>query len=124
MFQQISRNHDHTRCAETTLQTMTFFKGFLQRMQFAVLGKALNRSYFAAIRLHGQHGAAFGGFAIYMNGTGAAAAGIATNVGTGETQYIAEVLHQQQTGFNLVPVVLTIYRNRNRYKHGNNRFYW
>ncbi len=37
VLQQIGGGHYHTGCAETALQTVTFFKSFLQRMQFTVV---------------------------------------------------------------------------------------
>jgi hypothetical protein len=90
---------------------MTFFKAFLQGMKVTIHGKAFNGGYLTAIGLHGEYGATFGGFAIKMNGAGAAAACVAANMGAGKAQHIAQVLHQQQPGFYLVPEVLTIYCN-------------
>ena len=58
--QRVSR-HDHSRRAEPALQPMLFFKAFLQRMEFAIVGHAFDGPDLATIRLDGKHGAGLHG---------------------------------------------------------------
>lgn len=104
MLQQVCGSHDHSGRAKSALQAMAFPKTFLQRVQLAIIGKPFNRGHLATVCLHGKHGAAFGGLAIDMDGTGAATAGITTHMRTRKPQHITQVIHQQQPWLNIVTV--------------------
>src|SRR5215469_8777391 len=72
--------HQHSGGAEAALQAVLFLEPFLQRVQLAVLDQALDCQDFAAIGLHGEHGAGFDGFAVEEHGAGAAMTGVAPDV--------------------------------------------
>jgi hypothetical protein len=80
MLEQVCRRHDHSGCAETTLQSMTLIKRFLEWVQFPVIRQSFNRSNLTAVSLNRKHRTTLGGFPIYMDGAGAAIARIAANV--------------------------------------------
>jgi hypothetical protein len=61
---------------------MHFFEACLQGMKFTISGHPFNGRYFAAIGLNSKHSTAFNGFVIYVDGAGAAHAGLATNMRT------------------------------------------
>jgi hypothetical protein len=81
VLQQASGRHDHARRTKTALQSVAFFKPFLQGVQFVVGGKSFDGGYFTTIGLNRQQRTTFGGFAIHEYGAGAATAGIAANMG-------------------------------------------
>src|SRR5207302_1768052 len=53
ILQQLIRGHNHTRCAESTLQTMFLPERLLNRMQAALWSKTLDSHDLTAIGLHG-----------------------------------------------------------------------
>jgi len=86
-------------------------------MQFAVMGKPFNGCYITTISLYSKHGAALGSFAIYMNGAGAATAGIAANMCACKPQHIPQVMHKQQAWFNFIAVCNAVDSKINFYIH-------
>src|SRR5882672_3600195 len=82
--------HDHARRAEAALQSVHFTEALLQRVQRAVgIGHALDGANVGAIRLHREHGAGFHRLAVEIDRAGAAMAGLATDMRTGEIQLLA-----------------------------------
>src|SRR6266568_2234159 len=65
MLQERQAGHHHSRRAIATLEAMLLVETFLQGMQFAILLQAFNGHELAAMRLHSEHGAGFGSFAVY-----------------------------------------------------------
>ena len=80
VVQQGIGGHQHARSAEAALQAMLFFEALLQWMQLAVLHQAFDGEHFAAIGLHGEHGAGLDRLAIEHHGAGAAMGGVAADV--------------------------------------------
>src|SRR5580704_74993 len=75
--QQSIRRDQHARRAEPALQAMLFLEPLLQRMQLAILHQAFHGEQFAAIGLHGKHGARFDCLAVEKDGARAAMGGVA-----------------------------------------------
>src|SRR5271156_1937276 len=57
LAQQGIGRHQHARRAEAALETMLFLESLLQRMELTILHQSFHREHFAAIGLHGKHGA-------------------------------------------------------------------
>src|SRR3954465_4957073 len=94
--EQINCAHDHTGGAITALQSVVVAKCCLHGMHGAVcLGEAFNGYDRAAVRLPGEHVAAFDRLTIDIDGTGAALCGIAPDMRPGQAQCVADEVHQQ-----------------------------
>lgn len=73
----------------------------LHRMHRAVgLGQTFDGHDRAALGLHGKHVATFDRSTVHVNRTGTTLRGVATDVGSGQTQRIADEVHQQQARFH------------------------
>jgi hypothetical protein len=107
-FQKIGSGHNHARSAEAALQAMHFFEAFLQWMQRSVCCHTFDGGDFTTIGLHGQHGAAFYGLAIYMNGARATTGGVAAHMSAREAEHIAQVKNKEEAGLHIVRVVYTV----------------
>ena len=90
---QIEGAHHHARRAEAALEAVILAKGFLHRMQGVAVGHSLDRGHFGSIALCRQNSTAFQRLAIFMDDAGAALAGVATNMGTGQPKMLTEKLH-------------------------------
>src|SRR5215831_20176282 len=75
----LTRRHDHSRCAIAALQAVFFPESFLHRMQIAIGGQAFNRGDVAAIRLHREHGAGLDRLSVERDGARTAERGLATD---------------------------------------------
>jgi hypothetical protein len=65
------------------------------------VGDALDRGQGGAVGLNGEHHARFGGLSVEHHRTGAAVAGLAPHMGTGEQELLAEEVDQQGTGLDV-----------------------
>src|SRR6266508_86182 len=92
---QIQRRQQHPRRAEAALQAVVLVEGLLQRMQLAVLHQPLHRHELRPVRLHREHQAGAGRQAVDEHGAGAADAVLATDVGPGEAQVLAQEVHEE-----------------------------
>src|SRR5487761_2644790 len=97
----IDRGHDHARRAITALQSMMLAEGRLHGMQFRTVGEAFNGGDMRAFAGDGQSGAAFDGLTIDVDNAGAALAGIATDMGSGQSQILAQKCNQQRVRLNV-----------------------
>src|ERR1700733_9909715 len=98
---QIDRRHDHAGRAEAALQAVMLAERLLHRMQRrAVRRQALDGPDLVTIGHHRQRGAGFDRLAVQMHHTGAALRGIATDMGAGEPQILAQELHQKRAGID------------------------
>ena len=68
-------------------------------MQRIAIGKAFDGCNFSAVALCGEDRAAFEGLSILVNDASTALAGIAADVGTGQTQMFTQKLNQQRSCF-------------------------
>jgi len=101
VFEQLHSRHHHARRTETALKAMTLAEGRLHRMQFALVTEPFDRRDLGALRLHSQDRAGFNGATVHVHGTGAALSGVATHVGSGEMQLVADQLDQEGPGINI-----------------------
>jgi hypothetical protein len=92
---QVDRAHHHAWRAKPALQAVIVAKRLLHRMQSVTVGQAFNGRHFGALGLHRQHRARLHGGAIHMHHAGAALACVATHMGSGQVEVLAQKLHQQ-----------------------------
>jgi hypothetical protein len=113
VLQQPDRRHDHPGRAETALQPMFFPEAFLQRVQLAVRGEALNRRDCRSIGLHREQRAGLRAPAVDEDGAGAALRGVAADVGAGQTQLFTEEMDEQDARVDLSLADLPVDGHRN-----------
>jgi hypothetical protein len=116
-LKQIVGGHDHSRRAETALQAMLFPEPFLDRVQITVLSETFDRRDLGTVSLYGEDGAALHGPAVHEDRAGAALAGIASNVGAGEVEHVANVVDQQHPGVYFTAVLGPVYGYRDLVLH-------
>src|SRR6185437_13714095 len=110
--QQIDRAHHHTGRAEAALQRMVLAEGGLHRMQLIAFGEAFDGGDAGAVHLGRQHGAALRRIAVDMDDAGAALAGVAADMRSGQSEMLAKKLDQQSPRFDLAGLGLAIHRYR------------
>src|SRR5665213_3936651 len=91
----VDRGHDHARRAIAALQSVIVAERGLHRMQLVALREALDGGDAGAVGLSDQRRAGFNGPAVDMDDTGAALAGVATDMGAGQVKMIAQQMDQQ-----------------------------
>ena len=110
---QVERRHHHPRRAETALQAVVFAEGVLHRVQGAVgLGDALDGQHLGALALHGEDGAALDRLAVDVHDAGAALAGVAADMRAGQSQFLAQQLHEQGAALDLGRGLLAVHGQR------------
>src|SRR6185503_9748970 len=87
----------HSRRAVTALKRIVFDKRFLNRIELAVFGQALDGGDFPAIGLNGELEARFHDFAVEQHRTSAALADHATDVGAGKADGLTQKMREQNT---------------------------
>ena len=93
--------HDHAWRAIAALQAVVLAKGFLHRVQLVTLSQALDSGDVRSLAGQRQYRAGFNTRVVQMHGATAALGGIATDVGAGESEMLAQELHKQRAAFNL-----------------------
>ena len=92
--------------AEAALQRVVVVEGLLHGMQLAVgAGQPLDRGHLVAVGLHGQHRAALHAHAVEQHRARAAVARVAADDRADLAQLLAQVVHEQQAGFDVVAVL-------------------
>src|SRR6266566_352474 len=117
LFQEISRGHDESGRAVTALQSVLVPESLLDRVELITLGHAFDGRKAAAVRLDGEHRAALDRLAVDVDRAGAALAGVAADVRSGQTHDIPEVVHEQQPRFDLVLVLAPVDGNSDLVVH-------
>src|SRR5262245_2922310 len=102
ILQQLHRRHDHPRRAEAALQPVAVPESLLHRMQIPVRCQPLDRSDGGAVGLHREYRARLDRLAVHQHRAGAANAGLAADVGAGQSKAIAQVVNQQETRFDVM----------------------
>jgi DNA-binding HxlR family transcriptional regulator len=100
LLKQLADAHDHSRRAEAALQCVMFLKGRLNRMQPIRWREALNRRDRRPVGHNRKNRAGFDGQAIDINSAGAALRGVATDVGPGQTEIVAQEMNQEFAWLN------------------------
>ena len=85
-----------------------FPEGFLQWMELAVLGQALNGHQLRSIGLHRQHQTRAGGFAIDENRTGTADAVLTADMRARQTKVFTQKINQQFARLSLPPALRAV----------------
>src|SRR5215831_16009697 len=85
---------DHAGRAEPALQGVMLSERFLQRRKIGVVGESFYRHDLAAVSLHRQHPAGAHGRAIEENGAGPAHAMLASDMGSGEAELVAQAIRK------------------------------
>src|SRR5580704_13581523 len=77
-------------------------------MELPILSHTFDRGELLALRLDCKHRAALDGLSVHEDRACAALAGVAPDVGAGEADDVAQVVHEQQPRFDfmLVPVAV------------------
>src|SRR5215813_11173929 len=107
----VDRRHDHARRAVAALQPMMLAERFLHRMQRPVLlRQPLDGGDVGALDLPREHGARLHRLAVDMHDAGTALRGVATHMGAGEPQVLAQELHQQRARIDVTGDGLAVHR--------------
>ena len=96
----LRNRHDHAGGAIAALESMIVPERFLHGGEIAIRGQPLNGGDLRAIGLHRECGARLDSDAIHADHAGAALAGIAANLGSGEVQSLAKKMNQQGARFH------------------------
>jgi len=115
-FEQLSRRHDHSGGAKSTLKPVAFPEAFLNGMEFVVFSKALDRLDFRSIRLNGQNRTRFNCLAIHHDRAGATDARLASDVRACQPDSISQVMDKERARFDIVTVTLPV--DSDFYFHG------
>jgi hypothetical protein len=105
------RRHHHARGAEPALQRVVLAESLLHGVQFAVPGQPFNGRHVLPFALLGENGAGLDRQPVQVNGAGAALAGVATDVGAGQADLLAQVLDEERTPLYVRGRLLSIDRN-------------
>lgn len=112
LAQQIARGHQHPGRAVAALQGVLLVEGALQSGQLPVMGQPLHGGHLASVGLDGEHGAALDARAVQFDRAGPAVRGVAADRGAGQTEAVAEVVDQEETGFHVVLVRRAVHLHR------------
>src|ERR1051326_5910733 len=108
LLQQVGRRHDEAGRAVPALQAVLIPEGLLDRVELTVFGHAFDGREVAAVGLDREHRAALHGLAVDVDRAGAPLAGVAADVRSGQPDYVADVVHEQQPRLNLVLVLTPV----------------
>src|SRR5215831_16481120 len=90
---------------------MFFPEALLHWMQGLPLRQPLNRRNLRTIRLHSQNSAGFYRYSVHVDGTGPTQAGLAPHMRTRQSQLVTQVVHQEQSGLDVMRMGLAIHRD-------------
>src|SRR5579862_7842647 len=110
--QQIDRAHHHAGRAEAALKRVVLAKRCLHRMQFLALRKTFDRHHARPVHLSCEHGAALCRIAVDVDDASTTLAGIAADMSAGQTEMLAQELHQQGPWLDLAGFRLAVHRDR------------
>src|SRR5262249_54236829 len=110
-LEHLVRGQDHPGRAEATLEPVLLPEPLLDRMQLAVLGQPFDRHDLGAVALDGEERARLHRLTVHDDGARAALARVATDVGAGEPDVLADVVDEQEAGLHLVTDRLAVDRH-------------
>jgi hypothetical protein len=84
-------------------------EAFLERVEFAVLRKPLDRDDRGAVGLNREQGARLGASAVDEDRAGAALAGVAADVRARQIELLAQEVHEQQPRLDVRFAHLAVY---------------
>ena len=88
--EEVDGQHDHAGRAESALEPVFRAERLLDEMELSIGCQAFDGRDFRSIGLYGQEGAGFARLAIQEDHAGAALAGVAAGMGSGEMEVITE----------------------------------
>ena len=110
--QEFKQGGQHAGRAEAALQAVIVLEGLLQRVQLLVVGRdALHRQNLPPVGLDREHEATSRGAAVEQDSAGAANAVLASDMGAGEQELVANEVGQQHPGLDLARVGLAVDRD-------------
>src|SRR6266581_3054515 len=112
------RGDDHPGRAEAALERVMLVERLLQGMEGAVLGEPLDCRHLVAVGLDGEHGARLDGLAVEQHNAGTAVRRVASDVGAGEAQLVAQEVNEERARLDLTFVVAPVDRDANGLEHG------
>src|SRR6266550_5668086 len=110
--EKVGGDHDHARRAEPALEAVLLPERGLDRVELVVGLHPLDRRDLAAVRLDGEHCAGLDGPSVEMDRAGAALAGVATDVGAGQLEVLADQLDEEPSGLDVRLARLAVDRER------------
>ena len=93
-------------------------EGLLNWMQLAVARNVFNRPDLVSVCLDREHRAGLDRPAVQVDGAGSAVAGVAADVGAGETELFADEMGQKQARLDVFLVKPAVNRDTDRLFHG------
>src|SRR5579859_1818490 len=108
LLEKVGRGHDEAGRAVAALQAVLVPESLLDGVQLIAVGHALDGREVAAVGLDGEHRAALDRLAVHVDRARAALAGVAADVRSGQAYDIPEVVHEQQSRFDLVLVLTPV----------------
>ncbi len=110
------QRHHHAGCAVAALQAVILAESLLDGVQLALVGHPLDRGDRRAVRLHGEHRAGLDRLPVDEHCARAARRRVAADVGAGEADHLAQIVHEQQARLHLVLVARAVDRNRDPHR--------
>jgi hypothetical protein len=107
-LEELVTGQNHAWRAEATLQTVLFPETLLRRVEIAILGQPLNRGNLSTVSLNCQHRAGFDRRPIQHDCAGSTQARFTPNVRPGQAQHFTQVMYQEQSGFDVVLMGLSV----------------
>src|SRR6476646_1517873 len=108
LAEQPSRLHDHPRRAEAALKAVLIPERLLERVERRLAGHPLDRLELATIRLDREHRARLRARAIDVDGAGAAVARVASDVGAGQAEVVAQEVDEEEARLDICLVRLAV----------------
>src|SRR5262245_42850683 len=114
LAEQRGRAHQHPGRAVAALQAVAVPEGLLQLVQLVAVGEAFDGLDGRAVGLHGEEHAALDQRAVDDHRAGAAVAGVAADVASGQVEIVAHEVDQQLARVDLPLVRRAVDRDRDR----------
>jgi hypothetical protein len=99
------RGQHHPRRAEAALEPVLLVEGLLDGVEGAVLCEALDRRQLLPVGLDGEERARLHRLPVHEQRARPARGRIAADVRTGEAEHVPQVVHEEQSGLDVVPVL-------------------
>src|SRR5919201_21881 len=99
--EQLTGREDHSGRAEPALEPVLVPEGLLHRMQLAILRQAFDGGDGPPFDLDSEQRAGLDRPAVEQDGAGAALAGVAAHVRSGQAEDVAQEMDEQQAGLDL-----------------------
>ena len=109
----VNRADDHARRTKTALQPVIFAKCFLHWVQLVAVRNSLDGDHIGAFELLRQYCARLERDAVHKYYAGSALARVTAYMGSGQSQFFAQILNEKRSPFALGRDLLAVHRHRN-----------